>query len=118
VPVVLVRVVLWWYEGSSCGVHTSILPVPTARGAMACLLFSVRCAGVIVCGVWFSRALVVPCGSLMPLRHAKRCDQPTQPAVPADRFAREIVGFLAACAARLRQLNGKPLGGNRTVWSH
>ncbi len=34
-----------------------------------------------------------------------------QPAVAADRFAREIVGFLKAFPARSRQLNGKPLGG-------
>jgi hypothetical protein len=31
-------------------------------------------------------------------------------AVAADRFAHEIVGFLAVCAARLRRLNGNPLG--------
>ncbi len=35
-----------------------------------------------------------------------------QPAVAADRFAREIVGFLKAFPARSRQLNGKPLGGD------
>jgi hypothetical protein len=35
----------------------------------------------------------------------------TQPAVPADRFAREIIGILAAYAVRLRRLNGNPLGG-------
>jgi len=40
-----------------------------------------------------------------PLRFA------AQPAVAADRFAREIGGFLAACAVRSRQLNGNPLGG-------
>jgi len=39
-----------------------------------------------------------------------------QPAVAADRFAREIVGFLKAFPARSRQLNGKPLGG-WGVWS-
>jgi len=33
-------------------------------------------------------------------------------AVAADRFAREIVGILAACAVRSRQLNGNPLGGS------
>ncbi len=47
----------------------------------------------------------------MPLRHAKLGSQPTQPAVPADRFAREIVGILAVVVMRLRQLNGNPLGG-------
>jgi len=31
--------------------------------------------------------------------------------VPADRFAREIVGILAVCVMRLQRLNGKPLGG-------
>jgi hypothetical protein len=32
-------------------------------------------------------------------------------AVAADRFAREILAFLkSSCAARLRQLNGNPLG--------
>jgi hypothetical protein len=31
--------------------------------------------------------------------------------VPADRFGREIVGFLAGFAMRLRQLNGNSLGG-------
>jgi hypothetical protein len=35
-----------------------------------------------------------------------------QPAVPADRFAREIVRFLTVCAARSRQLNANPFGGN------
>jgi hypothetical protein len=33
-----------------------------------------------------------------------------QPAVPADRCAREIIGFLAVCVMRLRRLNGNPLG--------
>jgi hypothetical protein len=33
-----------------------------------------------------------------------------QPAVPADRFAREIVRIMTRCVARLRQLNGNPLG--------
>jgi len=36
-------------------------------------------------------------------------------AVAADRCARKIVGFLAACVARLRRLNGKPLGGREAV---
>ena len=36
--------------------------------------------------------------------------------VPADRCAREIVGFLkASCAARSRQLNGKPFGTRGNV---
>ena len=34
-----------------------------------------------------------------------------QPAVPADRFAREIVRFDKLTVARSRQLNGNPLGG-------
>jgi len=39
--------------------------------------------------------------------------EPAQPAVAADRFAREIVGFLEAFdTARSRQLNGKPFGGS------
>jgi hypothetical protein len=54
---------------------------------------------VIVCGVWFRRALVVPCGALMPLRQAKRGSPPAQPAVPADRCAREIVRFLRLVVA-------------------
>ena len=29
----------------------------------------------------------------------------------ADRFAREIVGFLTVCVARSRRLMGNPLGG-------
>jgi hypothetical protein len=33
-----------------------------------------------------------------------------QPAVPADRFAHKIGGILAVAVARLRRLNGKPLG--------
>ena len=37
--------------------------------------------------------------------------QRAQPAVAADRFAREIVRFLAVGVMRLQQLNGKPLGG-------
>jgi hypothetical protein len=36
----------------------------------------------------------------------------TEHAVAADRFAREIAGILTVRAARLRQLNGNPLGGN------
>ncbi len=39
-----------------------------------------------------------------------RASRAAQPAIPADRFAREIVRFLvSACAARSRQLNGNPL---------
>ena len=37
--------------------------------------------------------------------------QPAQPAVAADRFAREIVGFLKVFSARSRHLNTNPLGG-------
>jgi hypothetical protein len=38
--------------------------------------------------------------------------QRAQPAVAVDRFARKIVQFLmSACAARSRQLNGNPFGG-------
>jgi hypothetical protein len=32
-----------------------------------------------------------------------------QPAVPADRFAREIIAILAVLVTRLRRLNGNPL---------
>jgi hypothetical protein len=39
------------------------------------------------------------------------CRCAAQPAVAADRFAREIVGFLAVFVMRLRRLNGNPLGG-------
>jgi hypothetical protein len=40
-------------------------------------------------------------------------------AVAADRFAREILAFLkSSCAARLRQLNGNPLGRNSQRLSH
>jgi hypothetical protein len=65
------------------------------------VLIRAGCAGVIAC--W--------CGTLM--RAAGQCQSPAaQPAIPADRFAREIVRFLvSACAARSRQLNGNPLGG-------
>jgi hypothetical protein len=35
---------------------------------------------------------------------------PAQPAVPAGRFAREIVQFLRGIVQRSRQLNGNPLG--------
>jgi hypothetical protein len=42
-----------------------------------------------------------------------------QPAVPADRFAHEIGAILGGgSAARLRLLNGKPLGGNPSVPFH
>ncbi|MDQ2998639.1 MAG: hypothetical protein M3R61_16505, partial [Chloroflexota bacterium] len=34
-----------------------------------------------------------------------------QPAVPADRCAHKIVGFLKVLVMRSRQLNGNPLGG-------
>ena len=36
---------------------------------------------------------------------------PAQPAVAADRFAREIARFLVGSTQRSRQLNGIPLGG-------
>jgi hypothetical protein len=102
--------VLWWYEGSWCGVHASCKPIPAARGARACLLFGVRCAGVLVCGVWFYRALVVPCGARMPLRHAKLSSQPTQPAVPADRCARKIVPILRWFCVALAAAERQPVG--------
>jgi hypothetical protein len=36
-----------------------------------------------------------------------------QPGVAVDRFARKILAFLNSyCAARSRQLNANPLGGN------
>jgi hypothetical protein len=31
--------------------------------------------------------------------------------VPADRFARKIIGILAVCLMRSRRLNGNPFGG-------
>jgi hypothetical protein len=37
----------------------------------------------------------------------------TQPAVPADRFAPEIVGILTVLVMRSRRLNGNPLGANQ-----
>jgi hypothetical protein len=40
----------------------------------------------------------------------RRTKRAAQPAVAADRFAREIGGFLAVIAVRSRQLNGIPLG--------
>jgi hypothetical protein len=58
-----------------------------------------RYAGVIAC--W--------CGAVM--RAAPQRRKPAaQPAVPADRFAREIVRILTAFAVRSRQLMGNPLG--------
>jgi len=36
---------------------------------------------------------------------------PAQPGIAADRFAREIVGFLKAFPERSRQLNANPFGG-------
>jgi hypothetical protein len=48
----------------------------------------------------------------MPLRQASVNGQPTQPAVPADRCAREIVRILTVVLARARRLNGNPLGGH------
>jgi len=42
---------------------------------------------------------------------AELTNQAAEHAHPADRFAREIRAFLMpSCAARLRRLNGKPLG--------
>jgi hypothetical protein len=38
-----------------------------------------------------------------------------QPAVPADRFAREIGGILAVSAVRSQRLNGNPLGCTRLL---
>jgi hypothetical protein len=55
--------------------------------------------------VWFRAGVVRACG-----QPASVIRQPAQPAVPADRFAREIVRFLARCVMRLRLLNGNPLG--------
>lgn len=43
---------------------------------------------------------------------AARPCRAAQPAVAADRFAREIVGFERRCMQRSRQLNGRPLGGS------
>jgi hypothetical protein len=44
-------------------------------------------------------------------------EQAAEQAVPADRFARKIGGFLKPlCAARSRRLNGKPLGGNPSAF--
>ena len=40
----------------------------------------------------------------------KESDRSAEHAVAADRFAREIGGFLTCLAARLRQLNGNPFG--------
>jgi len=37
-------------------------------------------------------------------------DEDAQPGIAADRFAREIGGILTARPARLRRLNGNPLG--------
>jgi hypothetical protein len=37
-------------------------------------------------------------------------ESPAQPGIAADRFAREIVGFLEAFPARSRQLNANPFG--------
>jgi hypothetical protein len=48
-------------------------------------------------------------------RQPDHFDPATQPAVAADRCAREIVGILEdVSAARSRQLNGNPLGGHQT----
>jgi hypothetical protein len=68
-----------------------------------------RVLGVVLASA--RRADVVPCGcgAVMPgadERHAPAA----QPAVPADRFARKIVRFLAVVQMRSRQLNGNPLG--------
>jgi hypothetical protein len=41
-----------------------------------------------------------------------------QPAHAADRFAREIGGFLTLFVARLRRLMGKPLDGSPSHRSH
>jgi hypothetical protein len=38
-----------------------------------------------------------------------------QPGIAADRFAREIAGFLKALPARSRQLNAKPLGRTHSM---
>jgi hypothetical protein len=41
-------------------------------------------------------------------------DQRAEHAHAADRFAREIVGFLVAIAVRSRRLMGKPFGHDTT----
>jgi hypothetical protein len=41
-----------------------------------------------------------------------------QPGIAADRFAREIVGFLKVFPARSRQLNANPLDGGHQATSH
>jgi len=40
-----------------------------------------------------------------------------QPAVAADRFAREIVRILTDFAVRSRQLNGNPFGGTTNAFA-
>jgi hypothetical protein len=39
-------------------------------------------------------------------------------AVAADRFARKIIGILAVCVMRSRQLNGNPLARFKTQSRH
>jgi predicted 3-demethylubiquinone-9 3-methyltransferase (glyoxalase superfamily) len=54
---------------------------------------------------WFHAGVVGGCGW-----RASDGDRVAEHAYAADRFAREIVGFLKAVPARSRQLNAKPLG--------
>jgi hypothetical protein len=49
----------------------------------------------------------------MPLWQAKRGGQPAQPAVPADRCAPEIVGFLTGFGGALAAAERQPVGPQR-----
>ena len=69
---------------------------------------SARYAGVIACR----------CGAVMPLRHAKLGSQPAQPAVPADRCAREIVRFYHACCGALAAAERQAVGRLGSVVAH
>ena len=54
---------------------------------------------------------VIPCRCGAVMRLADRNERPAaEHAHAADRFAREIVGFLTVCVARSRRLMGKPFG--------
>ena len=73
--------------------------------------------GVIACWAWFRSRRGVPawfradvvrsCGQQVSVGR-----QRAQPAVPADRCAREILRILTGFAVRLRRLNGIPFGGS------
>src|SRR5205085_2500005 len=61
------------------------------------------------CARWLRAGVVRSCRRQIGTR-----SQRAEHAHAADRCAREILGFLTVCVARLRRLMGNPLGGSHS----